>query len=43
MAVIIRELCGEVTFRGFDVLHNEYLGREEKAIGGGFSQKMRFR
>ncbi|KAJ7679684.1 hypothetical protein B0H17DRAFT_1077726 [Mycena rosella] len=33
IGVIVRELCGETTFRGFDALHHEFLGREEAAIG----------
>ncbi|KAJ7207441.1 hypothetical protein GGX14DRAFT_698162 [Mycena pura] len=33
IAAIVRELCGETTFRGFDALHHEFQGREEAAIG----------
>ncbi|KAF7311860.1 hypothetical protein MIND_00196700 [Mycena indigotica] len=33
IAAIVRELCGETTFRGLDALQREYLGREEAAIG----------
>jgi len=40
MAVIVRDLCGEKTFRGFDDLQRDFLGREEKAIGDGFFEKM---
>ncbi|KAF7340394.1 hypothetical protein MVEN_01958900 [Mycena venus] len=35
---IVRELCGQTTFRGFDALHHEFLGREEVAMGT-FGQK----
>ena len=35
MAMIVRDLCGEKTFHGFDDLQRDFLGREEKAIGGG--------
>ncbi|KAJ7606930.1 hypothetical protein FB45DRAFT_1068202 [Roridomyces roridus] len=31
--VIVRDLCGETTFRGFDALQHEFLGREEAALG----------
>ncbi|KAJ7259813.1 hypothetical protein C8J57DRAFT_1339211 [Mycena rebaudengoi] len=34
IAVIVRELCGETTFRGFDALHHDFLGREEAAMEG---------
>ncbi|KAJ7027016.1 hypothetical protein C8F04DRAFT_1123608 [Mycena alexandri] len=33
IGVIVRELCGQTTFRGFDTLHREFLGREEAALG----------
>ncbi|KAJ6613973.1 hypothetical protein B0H10DRAFT_2436246 [Mycena sp. CBHHK59/15] len=33
ITAIVRELCGETTFRGFDALHYEYVGREEAATG----------
>ncbi|KAJ7660842.1 hypothetical protein DFH06DRAFT_1472122 [Mycena polygramma] len=33
IGAIVRELCGETTFRGFDALHHEFLGREEAALG----------
>ncbi|KAJ7159965.1 hypothetical protein C8R43DRAFT_993969 [Mycena crocata] len=33
IGVIVRELCGETTFRGFDALHHEFLRREEAAMG----------
>jgi hypothetical protein len=36
--VIVRELCGQTTFCGFDVLHHEFLGSEEAAVGS-FVQK----
>ncbi|KAJ7247491.1 hypothetical protein C8J57DRAFT_1359112 [Mycena rebaudengoi] len=32
---IVRELCGERTFRQFDALHQDFLGREERIIGTG--------
>jgi hypothetical protein len=32
---IVRELCGERTFRQFDALHHDFLGREERIIGTG--------
>ncbi|KAJ7328509.1 hypothetical protein DFH08DRAFT_884074 [Mycena albidolilacea] len=38
IAAIVRELCGQTTFRGFDALHHEFMGREEAAMGT-FSQK----
>jgi hypothetical protein len=41
MAMIVRDLCGEKSFLGFDDLQRDFLGREEKAIGGGFFEKMR--
>jgi len=41
MAMIVRDLCGEKTFRGFDDLQRDFLGREEKAIGGGYFEKIR--
>ncbi|KAJ7745343.1 hypothetical protein B0H16DRAFT_977704 [Mycena metata] len=33
IGAIVRELCGQTTFRGFDTLHREFLGREEAALG----------
>ncbi|KAF7330042.1 hypothetical protein MKEN_00268300 [Mycena kentingensis (nom. inval.)] len=33
IAAIVRELCGEKTFTGFDALQHEYMGRDEAAIG----------
>ncbi|KAJ7474206.1 hypothetical protein FB451DRAFT_1248307 [Mycena latifolia] len=33
IGAIVRELCGETTFRGFAALHHEFLGREEAAMG----------
>ncbi|KAJ7250170.1 hypothetical protein B0H12DRAFT_1121038 [Mycena haematopus] len=33
IGAIVRELCGQSTFRGFDALHHEFLGREEAAMG----------
>jgi hypothetical protein len=33
IGAIVRELCGQTTFRGFDALHHEFLGREEAAMG----------
>ncbi|KAG6854200.1 hypothetical protein C0991_009513 [Blastosporella zonata] len=38
MAVIIRDLCGEMTFQGFADFQRDFLGREEKAIGGGYNR-----
>ncbi|KAF8638679.1 hypothetical protein AX17_002024 [Amanita inopinata Kibby_2008] len=35
ITLIVRELCGTITFRGFETLHRDYLGREEKVIGAG--------
>jgi len=32
---IIRTLCGEATFRGYEYLQQDYLDREERAVGGG--------
>ncbi|KAJ7909265.1 hypothetical protein B0H13DRAFT_2330564 [Mycena leptocephala] len=40
IGAIVRELCGQTTFRGFDVLHHDFLGREEAAMGT-FAQKPR--
>ncbi|KAJ7909256.1 hypothetical protein B0H13DRAFT_2192889 [Mycena leptocephala] len=40
IGAIVRELCGQTTFRGFDALHHEFLGREEAAMGT-FAQKPR--
>jgi len=39
ITVIVRDLCGEQTLSGFDNLRRDFLGREEKAIGGGFFEK----
>ncbi|CAA7266341.1 unnamed protein product [Cyclocybe aegerita] len=36
MTEVVRTLCGEATFRGYDSLHQYYLDREERALGGGF-------
>ncbi|KJA27441.1 hypothetical protein HYPSUDRAFT_131287 [Hypholoma sublateritium FD-334 SS-4] len=33
MADIVRTLCGEATFRGYEALQQDYLDREEKCIG----------
>ncbi|KAJ7093436.1 hypothetical protein B0H15DRAFT_832325 [Mycena belliarum] len=33
IGAIVRELCGETTFRGFEALHHEFMGREEAALG----------
>ncbi|KAJ7730484.1 hypothetical protein DFH07DRAFT_993871 [Mycena maculata] len=33
ISVIVRELCGQTTFRGFDTLRHEFMGREEAAMG----------
>ncbi|KAF8152843.1 hypothetical protein K438DRAFT_1863917 [Mycena galopus ATCC 62051] len=33
IGAIVRELCGQTTFRGFDTLHHQFLGREEAAMG----------
>ncbi|KAG6910622.1 hypothetical protein DXG01_009131 [Tephrocybe rancida] len=38
MAVIVRDLCGEMTFQGFTDFQRDFLGREEKAIGGGYNK-----
>jgi hypothetical protein len=35
---IIRELCGETTFRGYDALRVEFLGMEEEALGSRFGR-----
>jgi hypothetical protein len=40
MSDIVRDLCGETTLHGFDNLQRDYLGKEEEAIGGGFSKKV---
>ncbi|KAH9487319.1 hypothetical protein JR316_0001392 [Psilocybe cubensis] len=34
MIDITRTLCGQATFRGYEGLQQDYLDREEKAIGG---------
>ncbi|KAF9560292.1 hypothetical protein CPC08DRAFT_708223 [Agrocybe pediades] len=31
---LVRNLCGEATFRGYELLQQDYLDREERAIGG---------
>ncbi|KAG6849761.1 hypothetical protein H0H93_005443 [Arthromyces matolae] len=36
LTVVVRELCGEMTFQGFAEFQRDFLGREEKAIGGGY-------
>lgn len=41
MGMLVRDLCGEKTFHGFDDLQRDFLGREEKVIGGGFVEKLR--
>lgn len=41
MAIIVRDLCGEKTFRGFDDLQRDFLGREEEVIGGELTGRMR--
>jgi hypothetical protein len=41
MAMIVRDLCGEKTFRGFDDLQRDFLGREERLIGVELSQRIR--
>lgn len=33
MADIVRTLCGEATFQGYEALQQDYLDREEKCIG----------
>ncbi|KAG6817295.1 hypothetical protein H0H87_010637 [Tephrocybe sp. NHM501043] len=38
MAVIIRDLCGEMKFQGFDDFQRDFLDREEKAVGGGYNK-----
>ncbi|KAG5725819.1 hypothetical protein E4T56_gene2441 [Termitomyces sp. T112] len=38
MTAIIRDLCGEMTFQGFVEFQRDFLGKEEKAIGGGYSR-----
>ncbi|KAG6828854.1 hypothetical protein H0H92_006561 [Tricholoma furcatifolium] len=41
MTAIVRDLCGEMTFQGFAEFQREFLGREEKAIGGGYHNRSR--
>ncbi|TFK38741.1 hypothetical protein BDQ12DRAFT_712685 [Crucibulum laeve] len=41
MTEIVRRLCGETTFLGYDALQRDYLGREEKALGDGYAAKMK--
>ncbi|KAF8168489.1 hypothetical protein B0H34DRAFT_816566 [Crassisporium funariophilum] len=41
MAEIVRTLCGEATFAGYESLQRDYLDREERAYGSGLSAKMR--
>jgi len=43
MTVVVRDLCGEIKFEGIDILHDEYMAQEERAIGGGLTREMRFR
>ncbi|KAJ3501936.1 hypothetical protein NLJ89_g9115 [Agrocybe chaxingu] len=38
MTEIVRKLCGEATFRGYDSLQQYYLDREERTVGGGFPE-----
>ena len=40
MADIVRILCGEATFKGYEDLCRDYLDEEEKAYGGGFASKI---
>lgn len=35
MIDIVGTLCGQATFRGYETLQQDYLDREERAIGGG--------
>ncbi|KAF8972501.1 hypothetical protein BDZ97DRAFT_1649682 [Flammula alnicola] len=36
MIDIVRKLCGEATFRGYESLQRDYLDREERAVGSRF-------
>ena len=38
---IVQTLCDEATFRGYESLHRDYIGREEKDCGTGFARKMK--
>lgn len=40
MSVIVRDLCGEMTFQGFAEFQRDFVGREEQAIGGNLSGRM---
>ncbi len=33
MADIVRELCGEASFKGYEMFRRDYLDREERTIG----------
>lgn len=37
MIDVVELLCGEATFQGYELLQQDYLDQEEKAIGVGFS------
>ena len=41
MADIVRTLCGEASFRGYENLQKDYLDREEKVHGSGYVSRMR--
>ncbi|KAF8798312.1 hypothetical protein BYT27DRAFT_7177807 [Phlegmacium glaucopus] len=41
VAGIVRILCGEASFRGYENLQRDYLDREEKTHGGGLASKMK--
>ena len=41
MTDIVRTLCGEASFRGYENLQKDYLDREEKIYGSEFVSRMR--
>ncbi|RDB27383.1 Uncharacterized protein C57A7.05 [Hypsizygus marmoreus] len=43
MSEIVKDLCGELTFHGFQEFQKDFVGREEKVIGGGFSHRIGLR
>ncbi|GLB36769.1 putative ER transporter, 6TM, N-terminal [Lyophyllum shimeji] len=40
MSAIVRDLCGEMSFEGLMEFQREWIAREEKALGGGFSHRI---
>ena len=41
MIDVVELLCGEATFQGYEMLQQDYLDQEERAIGIGFTRAPR--